>query len=195
VLADKIRQLTEVQAQITLADPTLSQAVYGGKSAVATPLSAAEANSAPREDPPAASPADPPDTMPKMADVTSEKSTMCASFKSQKGFPEVAVQATVSGADLAPATARRTQDGAVLADRVLVTGGSGAIVESMLSPTAKTGAMCLVTDEGKKYAIEDASALQALGYGDTKPVQMPASLVARIPSGPSLDSDAAKQPV
>ncbi|PRZ41766.1 type VII secretion protein EccB [Antricoccus suffuscus] len=195
VLADKIRQLTAAEAQITLADPTLSQSVYAGGPAVALALSAADANSAPRQKPPANDPADPPATAPTMANVSSERSTMCASFKSQKGVPEVAVQATVEGAELAPATPRRTQDGAVLADRVLVNGGSAAIVESMLSPTANTGPKFLVTDEGKKYALKDTAAVQALGYGDVKPVQMPASLVARIPSGPSLDSDAARQPL
>jgi hypothetical protein len=63
----------------------------------------------------------------------------------------------------------------------------------MPSPTATSGSLFLVTDEGRRYGISDDDARDTLGYGDMTPVQMPASLVARIPAGDALDPKAAHQ--
>lgn len=193
--ADKISAITEVQAFILLADPTIKTSVYGGKTPVAGPLSAADANAAPRGPLPASDPTAPPAVSPPMASVNSPQSTVCASFRNAGLVPEVAVQAAVEGAELAPATQRRTQDGTVLADRVQVEPTWGTVVESMVSPTARSGSLYLVTDEGKRYALANETAVASLGLQTVTPVRMPASLVARIPAGDTLDPKAAQLPV
>ncbi len=193
VQAQAIEPITEVQADITLADPTVRQQVYDGNDApVARPLSAAVAAAAPRLNP-ATHPTDPPATKPQMANVNSDESTVCASFANAGLVPDVAVEAAVEGAELAPATEQRTQNGTVLANRVEVEPGWGAVVESMTSPTATSGALFLVTDEGRRYGISTDEAQGSLGYTDVTPVRMPAALVARIPAGDSLDPEAAHQ--
>jgi type VII secretion protein EccB len=195
VQKDQIQAITPVQAAITLADPTVRQQAYGGQSPVARPMSAAVAASIPRLGLPPADPTDPPATNPPMAAVNSNKSTVCASFSNAGLVPEVAVEAAVEGAELAPATQQRTQNGTVLANRVEVQPGWGALVESMPSPTAKSGSLFLVNDEGRRFGIASDEVRDALGYTDATPVQLPASLVARIPAGDGLDPKAAQQPV
>jgi len=187
---DKITAITVVQKEIQLADSQTRRFAYGGRPPVAQPLSAA--SSAPRADLPPADPTDPPADPPRMAAVTSERSTVCVSFANAGLVPDVAVQAAVQGGKVALATQRRTEQGTVLADRVQLEPGWGAIVESMVSPTAASGSLYLVTDEGRRYAIPTTSVKDTLGYRDVVPVQMPASLVARIPSGDALDPDAAR---
>jgi type VII secretion protein EccB len=195
VQQQQIQAITAVQAAITLADPTVREQVYAGKAPVASPLSPAVANSVPRQNLAAVDPTDPPAVKPSMADVNSNKSTVCASFRNAGLVPEVAVDAAVEGAELAPATEERTQNGTVLANRVEVEPGWGAVVESMTSPTATSGTLFLVTDEGRRYGISTDDARATLGYADVAPVQMPASLVARIPAGDALDPQAAHQQV
>jgi ESX secretion system ATPase EccB len=194
VQSHAIEPITEVQAEITLADPTVREQVYDGNPPVAFPLSAAVAAAAPRSTPPALDPAlDPPANKPPMADVNSDKSTVCASFSNAGLVPDVAVEAAVEGAELAPATEQRTQNGTVLANRVEVEPGWGAVVESMTSPTATSGSLFLVTDEGRRYGIATDDARTSLGYSGVTPVHMPAALVARIPAGDALDPQAAQQ--
>lgn len=193
VLSDHIQAITPVQAAITLADPAVRQDVYGGAAPVARPLPAAVANSVPRQNLAAVDPTDPPAVKPSMASVNSDRSTVCASFRNAGLVPDVAVEAAVEGAELAPATEQRTQKGTVLANRVEVEPGWGAVVESMASPTAASGSLFLVTDEGRRYGISTDEARQTLGYASVTPIQMPGSIVARIPAGDALDPQAAHQ--
>jgi type VII secretion protein EccB len=193
VQRQRIQAITPVQAAITLADPAVRQLVYGGNAPVPRPLPAAVANSVPRLNTPAVDPTDPPAVKPSMAAVNSDQSTVCASFHNAGLVPEVAFEAAVEGAEIAPATEQRTQNGTVLANRVEVQPGWGAVVESMPSPTATSGSLFLVTDDGRRYGIANGDARDALGYGAVTPVQMPASLVARIPAGDALDPQAAHQ--
>jgi hypothetical protein len=158
-------------------------------------LPAATANSVSRATIPPPDPTDPPasTTQMPMAGVNSDQSTVCASFKNAGLVPDVAVQAAVEGVALAPATEQRTQNGTPLANRVKVEPGWGALVESMSSPTAHSGSLFLVTDEGRRYGISSDDALAALGYQNVTPIPMPAKLVARIPAGDALDPLAAQQ--
>jgi type VII secretion protein EccB len=189
----QIRPITPVEADITMADPTVQRIVYHGHKPTAVSMSAATANSVPQAKVPAPDPTDPPSSTPAMAGVNSDQSTVCASFQNAGLVPDIAVQAAVEGVALAPATEQRTQNGTPLANRVKVQPGWGALVESMSSPTAGSGSLFLVTDEGRRYGISSDDALSALGYQNVTPIPMPASLVARIPAGDSLDPLAAQQ--
>jgi type VII secretion protein EccB len=188
----QLLEITRVQALLLLADPAIRAEVYGGADPVPVPLSAADATAAPRVDLPEALPTDPPAEQPEMAEVESDESTVCASFSDAGSVPQLSVQAGVDGADEAAATSGVGADGTALADRVMVAPGRGAIVESMTSPAATRGTLSLVTDSGRRYALPASEVVSQLGYGGVTPVQMPASLVDRIPAGAALDPEAAR---
>ncbi|GAB3312949.1 type VII secretion protein EccB [Epidermidibacterium keratini] len=193
VLDEGLQAISEVQALITLADPTLSTA-YPGAAIEAIEIPAAQANQLPHDQLGDPQFSDPPRVPPAPALVQGKTSTICASFSSGTAEIDIAVEAQVEGADTATATPQRTQNGAVLADQVLTPSGSAALVRSVMSPTAEEGPLYLVTDEGRKWAIPDDEALQSLGLTSVEPVLMPASLVARIPEGSALDKKAAGTP-
>jgi hypothetical protein len=91
-------------------------------------------------------------------------------------------------------------DGDQLASRVVVPKGQGALVWTSQDPGDPTGGLlCLVTDTGKYYPLADAGEdmLKSLGYDpkQTTPGWMPANLVERLERGPTLDPEAAMQPV
>jgi hypothetical protein len=140
-------------------------------------------------------PTDPPAEPFDVVDAGTGDDTVCASFAGATGEPRIAVAAAVAGTEDAMATRSRTEDGVVLADRVLVPGGAGAVVESLTAGTAGRGTLFLVTDQGLRFAVPDERVLAQLGYAGVQPVRMPASLVARIPTGAPLDPAGARDPV
>jgi hypothetical protein len=64
-------------------------------------------------------------------------------------------------------------------------------VEAVPQPGAPGGALSVVTDLGRRYAVPDAAVLSTLGLGVT-PVRVPANVVALLPAGPALDPEAAR---
>jgi type VII secretion protein EccB len=79
----------------------------------------------------------------------------------------------------------------VTAGTVLVAPGAGAVVRSVPAQDVTTGPVYLVTDLGRRYALPDAEASRALGYGRVSPVPMPASVIDLLTEGPALDRAAA----
>ena len=65
----------------------------------------------------------------------------------------------------------------------------------MPSPQADTGALFLVTDLGLRDPLANDAVLGMLGYGSSTPVNLPATVVARLPEGPSLNPELASAPV
>jgi type VII secretion protein EccB len=189
-----IEEITAVQSALLLADPTIRDTVYVGRPPEALPLSAAEANAVPRTELGDPQPADPPVDPPSPADVDSSESAVCASFDGATGLPTVSAQAAVADTPSAAVTSGVSADGTVLADRVVVEPGRGAVVSARASATATDGGLFLVTDEGVRYAVPSTDVLADLGYGGVDPVPMPSSLVARLPAGPELDPDDAVLP-
>ncbi|MBO4207361.1 type VII secretion protein EccB, partial [Micromonospora echinofusca] len=86
-------------------------------------------------------------------------------------------------------------DGPVLADQVLVEPGQGAVVEAVAAPGAAGGAVSVVTDLGRRYAVTDAAVLGMLGYRTARPLRLPAGVVALVPAGGALDPAVARKPV
>lgn len=89
----------------------------------------------------------------------------------------------------------RTVGGAVLADRVVVPPGGGAVVEATPAPGATGGTVCVVTDTGRRYAVSGRGVLGMLGYARVRPVRLPSSVVALLPAGRALDEAEARSPV
>uniref|UniRef100_UPI003D8FCEF3 type VII secretion protein EccB n=1 Tax=Dactylosporangium sp. CS-033363 TaxID=3239935 RepID=UPI003D8FCEF3 len=82
-------------------------------------------------------------------------------------------------------TTTATKEGAVLADRVVVPPGTGALIRT------DTGVVTLVTDLGKRHTVPVPDSLGALGYGGEQPTSVPSEMVALLPAGPALDPSAA----
>jgi hypothetical protein len=91
-------------------------------------------------------------------------------------------------------TPKRGPQGTALADRILVEPGSAAVVEAMPSSRAPAGTVVLVTDLGRAYPLADPKLLDTLGYAGTRPLRLPADLIARIPQGPGLNPASATRP-
>jgi type VII secretion protein EccB len=191
---DELQPITEVQADLLLTAEA-TRAAYPGGSPDAKELSTADARSAPKAEPPDSGPEQPPVRRPEMAAVTDGSTAVCAAFAGPKAAAEVLTDASADGAVEAMETSARTEQGTALADRVNVEPGWGAVVEAMQSPDASAGTYYLVTDLGRRYALASPDVLGVLGYSRSDVTRLPASLVARIPEGPSLDPSAATEPV
>lgn len=194
VYADHLQTITDLEAEITLADPTVAATVYQGKGASAKTVTAGQVAALSPGDLPKPNFATPPNVAPASATVNSTEDSICASYKNGSSDVSVRVSPFAEDADLSNATPDATQYGAVLANHINVTGGYGILVRSVLSPTDPGGTLWIVTDEGKRYAIANDEARKSLGYGGIDPISMPASVVARIPSGSALDSVSAQVP-
>lgn len=86
-------------------------------------------------------------------------------------------------------------DGSPVADRVALPGGRAALAATLL-PTGSTatGNVYVVTDQGVKYPLprENTAAVQSsLGFAGVRPVSVPSSILALIPTGPALDPTSA----
>ncbi|MFS8478655.1 MAG: type VII secretion protein EccB [Micromonosporaceae bacterium] len=119
---------------------------------------------------------------------------ICAVTADAKAAPAVYVGGVLPGADTATPTAGTSRDGVPLADGVLVPAGRVATVRVLGAPTAGSGPYYVVTDLGIKYPVPSPDVLQMLGYPPAEAVDVPAALIARLPTGPALDPEAALQP-
>ncbi|MFS8480257.1 MAG: type VII secretion protein EccB, partial [Micromonosporaceae bacterium] len=119
---------------------------------------------------------------------------VCAVFRDADGVAEVRTSVPVPAADV-PRTGSGTGGGAVLADRVAVPPGGGAVVEAMASPRAGAGTFSVVTDLGLRYEVPGPDVLAMLGFGEVAPLRLPTGLVALLPAGRALDPAAARSPL
>ncbi|MFI7213322.1 type VII secretion protein EccB [Micromonospora maritima] len=129
----------------------------------------------------------PPAVPPRLA--MSEGGALCARAGDDAGVREMRLGATAPD----PAAAARTAGGrGGLADQVVVEPGRGALVEAVAAPGATGGAVCVVTELGRRYALTGADVPGMLGYAGVRPVRLPASLVDLLPAGSPLDPEAAR---
>ncbi|MGE5828877.1 MAG: type VII secretion protein EccB [Micromonosporaceae bacterium] len=185
-LADGLASITQVQADLLLADPA-NVGSDAGPDAAPTPLSpAAYAALGPvRPLIPAGDAAAPATTPPLAAVGTGEG--VCASFTADGSPGRVRL-----GAAPRPAGAIRT--GCACADWVAVGPGHGALVEALAGPSAPTGTLLVVSDLGIAYPLPSADAQARLGYSGVRPQRLPAALTALLPAGPALDPALAGRP-
>ena len=87
-----------------------------------------------------------PDRPPTVVTPADGQRAVCAVFSDASGLPEIAVNAAPPAVGAAAVTGSQSPTSAVLADRVLVAPGRGAVVLAVPSPDATTGTLCLVTD-------------------------------------------------
>ncbi|MGW4462838.1 type VII secretion protein EccB [Micromonospora sp. NPDC004704] len=176
--------ITQVQADLLLTagrqdDPTpMSQGTYARVPKVDSLVS---------EDPGA-----PPANRPEL--VPAESGGLCAQVRDDSGVQQMLVGANLPNLTDAARTAAQSAQGAALADHILVEPGRGAVVEAVAAPGLSGGAISVVTDLGRRHAVTGADVLGMLGFGNAKPLRLPASLVALVPAGKALDPAAARSP-
>jgi type VII secretion protein EccB len=120
--------------------------------------------------------------------------TVCATYTPGVQLPTISIDPVLPPRDVMTMTTKRGKLGTALADRIVITPGTAAVVMAMQSDQAPTGTISVITDMGRAYPLSDPKVLDSLGYGGVVPVPIPASLVARVPQGPGLDPVAAIQP-
>ncbi|MGY0234647.1 type VII secretion protein EccB [Longispora urticae] len=151
-----------------------------------SPAEAASASSATKIEPDGL-----PHTAPKLR--TMDGGTQPAVCAGYRGDPDKPV--TIEVYAKAPEQFSKPQEPAVstgrdsvrTADRVVMPGGRGALVQVQPAPgVPASGTVFLVTDQGIKYGLA-GNAQEALGYAVVKVIGVPAALLALVPTGPGLD--------
>ncbi len=178
--------LTETEAQLILADP--------GVPATAGPLTPAGVAGAALAPAPLVD-SGYPDRLPRLARAATaaagRSSTVCATLAADGTGITAIVDlraaalrgVVVGGARTAPADADRT----ARADEVFVPPGRGALVRESVGAGFPTSAAYLVTDQGTKYPLPDARAVDALGYRGATVTTAPGAVLDLLPTGPALD--------
>jgi type VII secretion protein EccB len=181
VTVDGLASLTPLQAALLLAAPETAS-VQGRKDLL--PLSAGEFSGLVQDKQVKPFVADPggdgalPANVPELLD--GQPSVVCMA-------EAVTVGATLPDLSRVPSTPSASSAGTVLADKIVVPPGSGALVRT------DTNVLTLVTDVGRQHVLPVADVLPALGYQAQEPVKVPGELVGLLPVGPALDPDVARQ--
>jgi type VII secretion protein EccB len=187
-LGDGLADITQVQADLLLADPATPQA------AGPTPLAQAVYTAAARASPliPTGDAA-PPSTTPELTGPAPQGG-VCASIPDGGGPGRIGLTPSMGrGSGEVPAVGRG--DGSAPgADWVVVAPGRGSVVESLAGPGSPGGALGFVSDLGVCHPVPSAEVLTMLGYSGVRPQRLPAAVVALLPSGRALDPAAARQP-
>ncbi|WP_158894701.1 type VII secretion protein EccB [Amycolatopsis anabasis] len=178
---DRLRPISPLQYDIQRADPDTRRA-YGGGEPVGIPLGPAAAAEARREPSEQTGPGTLPPTRPRFVNAN----TVCATYEPSAAAPVLHVDPQLPDVPTMP-TPRTTQHGMPMADRVHVEAGRAALVEVMPSAAANAGTLALITDQGKAYPLASPAVPGILGYGEAKPVRLPAEIVGRVPLGSGLD--------
>ncbi|MFI5842766.1 type VII secretion protein EccB [Catenuloplanes sp. NPDC051500] len=144
-----------------------------------------------------------PGEMPKLSKTvtTTSNGAICNFYDVGTGKSVVEVYATrpaelTAGLDTSNSLSVPGATAAV--DRVLLTGGSGALIQYSQNGKAAPGnTVFLLTDSGRKYPLgtEGGSALDALGYKGATISPVPAALGELIEVGPTLQISTARQSV
>ncbi|MGZ0149063.1 type VII secretion protein EccB [Kribbella sp. WER1] len=169
------------------------QAAYGGKAPTAIELSLLSVGQS-AQPPNTAEEGRAPRSRPTFVAPRDGLGTVCATFAPGAELPTVAIDPAMPARDVMTETVKRGKAGTALADRIVVTPGTAAVVEARQSDQAPSGTVVLVTDLGRAYSLSDPKVLSALGYDNVDPVPIPAALIARVPQGPALNPTAALRP-
>jgi hypothetical protein len=188
-LADGLAPVTQAQADLLLSQPSLRSLYPAGQPAAigVTAVAAAAARSA-------ASLVSPglPASPPPLAGGRNGPQEACLSYVAGSFAPELwTTGLPADGAASSPSGTVADASGTAVADQVAVPPGGGAIVQAMAAPGASGGTLYLVTDQGVKYPLPGASVLTALGLSGVVPERLPSALLGLVPTGPTLDPQAA----
>ncbi|MFG1762363.1 type VII secretion protein EccB [Micromonospora parva] len=144
-----------------------------------------------------------PPTVPALYPAQPGQTTVCATYRKGSAggpptttlevFDRVPDELTDSDPGLVPVRQTR-RDAVRTAEAVLLPGGKGVIAQA--SPGAGTSGsgaagatIYLISPQGIRYPLASAETLEVLGYGGITPLAVPGSLLALIPTGPTLNRE------
>jgi type VII secretion protein EccB len=168
-------------AALVLGDPATA-AAYGGVTAQARELSPAALASATVLPAPASVPDLPPALLAAQPGRVPCVRAIAGGAASSVAVVSAPAAAVVGGVVDGPLFGR---DG-LTADLIGVRPGGGLLARTMPAPGVDGAGLYLVTEPGVKYPVADDITAQALGYQASDAVQVPASLLGLLPSGPVL---------
>jgi type VII secretion protein EccB len=173
-------------------EPATQLGAYGG-AAVTTPvLGPADlaAHTAPAEGPLSAIAAALP-TAPPRAVTIHRDDAVCVTLRPGAGAVSDGIGTTTMDSVLANATppggGTGVEPSCTPVDLVAVPPGTGALVSAAPAGGGTGRTDYLVTDSGVRYPVPAPSVLILLGYSATSQVTLPATVLALLPTGPSLD--------
>ncbi|MET8635069.1 type VII secretion protein EccB [Streptomyces sp. NPDC004096] len=187
--------LTDTGAALVLGDPATRKEAYGGSAPTAAVIGAAalKEHAAPGSEGRSPASAGLPDSPPHAVDVP-EGSSACARVQPGDGGTRVTTVLVPAGS-LAPVVQVDSQQvtaACVRVDATVVRPGHGVLVRALGgNGTAVGDTTYLVADNGVKYRVPTAAALQALGYAQGDVEALPSPLLSMLPSGPDLSQQAA----
>jgi type VII secretion protein EccB len=146
-----------------------------------------------------------PRTLPSLYPARAGQTLLCATYREgNAGGPPTT---TLEVFDRVPAELAGTEPGSVpvrqgardavrTAESVLLPGGKGVLAQAApgagSSGSGAAGAtVYLISPQGVRYPIGSPEARSALGYDGVTPLAVPGSLLALIPTGPTLDQESA----
>jgi type VII secretion protein EccB len=181
VQSDALQRITPFQARLT-------------REPLRTDVPSATVTSARIDGLPQPTPTSPPETAPELLRLNpadNADAPLCATFPPGQFMPEIWAGARLPWRAEGLQTPRRTDEGTVLADYVIVEGGRAALVRTLPSPDAPADVWHIISDQGVQYLLPAPDVAVMLGYDPRGAVPVPAGLVARLPAGPVLDPAAA----
>ncbi|MEU5779616.1 type VII secretion protein EccB [Micromonospora lupini] len=142
-----------------------------------------------------------PRTLPALYQARAGQTLLCATYRagSAGGPPTTTLEvfdrvpAELSADEPGSVPVRQTNRDAVrTAESVLLPGGKGVLAQAASGAgTSGSGAagatVYLISPQGVRYPLGSAETLGALGYEGITPLAVPGSLLALIPTGPTLD--------
>ncbi|MFC0097708.1 type VII secretion protein EccB [Micromonospora marina] len=142
-----------------------------------------------------------PARLPALHEVRPGRTVLCATYRpGPAGQPPTTTLEVFDSppTELTSATAvparQGPRDAVRTAESVLLPGGKGVLAQATAGESGKaaTGStVYLITAQGIRYPLGTAGgdAKSALGYGDVTPLAVPASLLALVPTGPTLSRE------
>ncbi|MEU4474438.1 type VII secretion protein EccB [Micromonospora sp. NPDC023888] len=144
-----------------------------------------------------------PAALPAVYQARPGQTTLCATYRAGSAggqptttlevFDRAPAELTGSGPGAVPVPQTR-RDAVRTAEAVLLPGGKGVVAQA--SPGAGTSGsgaagstIYLITPQGIRYPLGSAATLDVLGYGGITPLAVPGSLLALIPTGPTLNQE------
>jgi type VII secretion protein EccB len=187
--------LTDTGAALVLGDPDTREKAYGSAVPAAAVIGAAalKDHAAPGSEGRSPASAGLPDSPPRAVDVA-EGSSACARVEPGETGTKVTtvlVPVTSLGPVTQPDSAEVTA-ACLRVDATVVRPGHGALVRALgADGTAVGDTTYLVADNGVKYRVPSAAALQSLGYAQSDVEALPSPLLSMLPSGPDLSPETA----
>ncbi|SBT51273.1 type VII secretion protein EccB [Micromonospora auratinigra] len=139
-----------------------------------------------------------PQRLPALHEVRAGRSVLCVTYRSAGA--DQPPTTTLEVFDQPPAELTGTRgvaarqggrDAVATAESVLLPGGKGVLAQAGAGESGRAAAgstVYLITPQGVRYPL-GPNAQIALGYGGVTPLAVPASLLALVPTGPTLVKD------